>query len=166
MIYFLPQKYCILNNQPKNWCFLYLANFHFLGFTFKMSKNITCRNYVLYHLLYFFFNHKKIDAYININYVYLHTFYIFYADFMKGYKIRRVYPDGLSFLKKTNHGNFSLWFCVAHFKDRTIKSTQYWEIFNRFHNTLLIAGKIYNTPTLFTFFYFNVFFKECDISLI
>lgn len=113
----------------------------------------------------FFFNHKKIDAYKNINYVYLHTFYIFYADFMKGYKIRRVYPDGLSFLKKTNHGNFSLWFCVAHFEDRTIKSKQYWEIFNRFHNTLLIAGKIYNTPTLFTFFYFNVFLRNVIFHL-
>lgn len=52
----------------------------------------------------FFLNHKKIDAYIKVNYTYLHTFYIFYADFMKGYKNQ---PDGLSFLKKTNHGNFS-----------------------------------------------------------
>lgn len=41
---------------------------------------------------------------------------------------------------------------LAHSGDRTIKSQQYLEIFNRFHYTFLIVGKFYNTPTLFTFF--------------
>lgn len=101
---------------------------------------------------------------------------------MKGYKNQ---PDGLSFLKKTNHGNFSFvilcltmptFMSLAHFEDRTIKSKQYWEIFNWFHLTLLIAGKIYNTPTLFTFIilmffkgmwyslYLKVFSSECYAS--
>lgn len=69
-------------------------------------------------VIIFFLNHKKIDAYIKVNYTYLHTFYIFYADFMKGYKNQ---PDGLSFLKKCLY----LFMSLAHFEDRTIKSKQY-----------------------------------------
>lgn len=112
----------------------------------------------------------------------IYTHFVYSMQILWQVKKSTDIPGCSFFPQKTHHGNFSIiilcltmptFMSLAHSGDRTIKSQQYLEMFNRFHYTLLIGGRFYNTPTLFTFFilfffkgiwysiFFKVIFSEC-----